>query len=275
MMPKPVDLSIIIPAYNSARFIGATVHDVVDHYATGGVVIEVLVCDDGSTDGTAAAVPKLPVVTVLRSARNRGKGAAIRHGMLAASGSVRAFTDADLPYGADPIDLARLYIEGRGFHAVIGDRTLPGSTYRYQGVARSAVSTAASLVFRTLVTGGIYDTQCGLKAFRGDVAAAVFGMSRVRGFAFDVEIIYLLLKHRLDIKRLPVQLVTSETSTVHVVRDSFAAARDIVAMRANHALGRYSSAALRRLLEEDLRSDGMMATRQTFEGRPGMISHPR
>lgn len=260
-MPSPAgadrrtDLTVVLPAYNSARFIGPAVHRLVEYGAARGINMEVLVCDDGSTDGTAMAVPALPRVAVLRASRNQGKGAAVRRGMLAARGDIRAFTDADLPYGVEPLDLARTYIGERGFHAVIGDRTLPGSEYEANQPVRSAVSALASFAFRTLVTGGIYDTQCGIKAFRGDVAEALFGLTRVDGFAFDVEVIYLLLKYRLDIKRIPVRLERNEESTVRVGRDSAIAARDILRMRVNWASGRYTSAPLQDILRDDLDMD--------------------
>lgn len=250
-----MEFSVVIPAYNSAAYIADTVQRVVDYCDVQGIHAEVLVCDDGSTDGTAAAVPRLPNVSVWRSAANRGKGAAVRMGMLAARGTIRAFTDADLPYGVEPMERARSYIADRRFHAVIGDRTLPGSTYEQGGVTRQLVSRAASLTFRTLVTGGIYDTQCGFKAIRGDVAAEVFRLSRVDRFAFDVEIIYLLLKHRLDIKRVPVRLEANAPSSVSVARDTLHAATDILRMRLNWALGRYVSPRLDAILAQDLELD--------------------
>lgn len=251
MTPR-VDLSVVIPAYNSATFIGDTVHRVIAHCHAQGLKAEVLVCDDGSSDGTASAVPRVPGVGVWRSKANRGKGAAVRTGMLAANGAVRAYPDADLPYGVEPFEPARLYISERRFHAVIGDRTLPGSTYEQSSLIRHVVSEAASMAFRTMVTGGIYDTQCGFKAFGGDVAAEVFQLARINRFAFDVEIIYLLLKHQLDIKRVPVQLEVNGPSSVSVGRDTLVAATDILRMRANWARGRYRSPRLRALLEKDL-----------------------
>jgi dolichyl-phosphate beta-glucosyltransferase len=175
--------------------------------------------------------------------------------MTAATGEIRAFTDADLPYGLEPLPLAVRYIRERGFHAVLGDRTLPGSAYRSAGPLRTAISGLASFAFRTLVTGGIYDTQCGFKVFRGDVAGELFRLARIDGFAIDVELIYLLLKYRLDIKRIPVQLERNGPSSVRVIRDSAAAFRDIAEIRVRWAAGRYRSAVLIGLLEAELRRD--------------------
>ena len=247
-----IDLSVILPAYNAASEIGATVDGLVTFYRQHGVNGEVIVADDGSNDGTANAVPSLPNVAVVRLPRNRGKGAAIRAGMRAASGRVRAFTDADLPYGPEPLAVAMRFIDDRGFHAVVGDRTLPGSTYQHEGMLRRGVSEIASFAFRTMITGGIYDTQCGFKAFRGDVADELFRVSRVDSFAVDVELIYLLLKHRLDIKRIPVQLRYNAGSSVRILRDSARAGADVLRMRANWARGAYRSPALAAILAEEI-----------------------
>jgi dolichyl-phosphate beta-glucosyltransferase len=171
--------------------------------------------------------------------------------MTAARGEIRAFTDADLPYGLDLLPLAMEWIRVRRYHAVLGDRTLPGSAYESAGIQRTALSELASFVFRTLVTGGIYDTQCGFKVFRGDVAAELFRVARVDGFAIDVEVIYLLLKYRLDIKRVPVRLADNGPSSVHLLRDSARAARDVLAIRADWAAGRYRSRALAAILRDE------------------------
>ena len=138
---------------------------------------------------------------------------------------------------------------------MIGDRTLPGSAYASTGWLRTAVSEFASFSFRTLVTGGIYDTQCGFKIFRGDVGREIFRLSRIDGFAIDVELIYLLLKYRLDVKRIPVRLERNAPSSVRVVRDSAAAFRDIATIRWNWATGRYRTWLLVDLLQAELRRD--------------------
>lgn len=246
------DVSVVLPAYNSAGYIGSSVEGALEFFDRNAMHGQVVVADDGSTDGTARAVPRDPRVVVVRAERNRGKGAALRLGMRAAEGRLRVFTDADLPYGMDPVLVARTFIEDRGFHAVIGDRTMPGSTYQSVGPARRILSEAASFAFRTLVTGGIYDTQCGFKAFRADVADELFRMSRIDRFAVDVELIYLVLKYRLDIKRIPVRLERNASSSVHVVRDSLLSMRDITRIRLNWARGRYRSPVLERLLAADL-----------------------
>ena len=258
------ELSVVVPAFNSARYIGQTVRDLADFFDRTGIRGEIVVVDDGSADDTGQAARASSRAQVVSLAHNRGKGAALRAGMTRARGAVRAFTDADLPYGTRPLQSALDYINERGFHAVVGDRTLPGSTFLAPRKARRIVSDTASFAFRTLVTGGIYDTQCGMKAFRGDVAAELFPMTRVDGFAIDVELIYLLLKYRLDIKRLPVQLHSAAPTSVKIVRDSARAARDIGRIRANWAMGRYRSDYLPAALAADFERDGVALDSRTW-----------
>ena len=252
-MTRPA-LSLVIPAYNSARYLNDNVLRVRDFYARAGIDGEIVVADDGSTDGTADSVPESDRIRVLRLP-HQGKGAALRAGMAATSGEICGFTDADLPYGTDPLPLAISYIQDRRYHAVIGDRTLPGSTFASPGLLRTAVSEIASFSFRTLVTGGIYDTQCGFKIFRGDVGREIFRLARINGFAIDVEVISLLLKYRLDLKRIPVRLERNEPSSVRVLHDSARAFRDIATIRWNWSTSRYRAPLLVDLLQEELRRD--------------------
>ena len=247
-------VSLVMPAYNSVGYLADNVRRVRTFFDAAGIDAEIVVADDGSVDGTADSVQPSDRVRVLRLPHG-GKGAAVRAGMAATTGEICGFTDADLPYGTDEIPLAISYIRERRYHAVIGDRTLPGSSYASTGLLRTAVSEFASFSFRTLVTGGIYDTQCGFKFFRGDVGREVFRLSRIRGFAIDVELIYLLLKYRLDIKRIPVRLERNAPSSVRVVRDSATAFRDIATIRWNWATGRYRAPLLVALLQDELRED--------------------
>jgi len=133
--PAP-QVSIVVPAYESAAYIADTVERLVAAFEDLGVTGEVVVVDDGSRDGTLATVPDLPGVRVVALAQNGGKGAALRAGMRIARGEVRGFTDADLPYGTAPLAFAVHCIRDRGFHAAIGDRTLPGSSYSGAGAVK-------------------------------------------------------------------------------------------------------------------------------------------
>ena len=217
-----------------------------------GLDWEALVVDDGSHDFLPDEWHDHPRVRLLRHVANRGKGAAVRTGMLAATGHVRIFTDADLPFGTDLIPVIYAYLRDGPFHLVIGDRTLPESTYRHEtGWRRHAASAVFTAFVGTIVTGGFFDTQCGLKGIRGDVADALFPVLRLDRFAFDVELVYVALKHRLDIKRIPVRLLHNDTTTVRLLRDSARGAADVLSIKANQLRGRYRSPALEAIVRRD------------------------
>jgi dolichyl-phosphate beta-glucosyltransferase len=252
---ETLDISIVLPAYNCAEQVAESVKELRLYLVSNSLQGEIIVVDDGSHDNIHHAVQEDNIVKVIRLPFNQGKGAAVRVGMLEAVGEVRVFTDADLPYGTEPVTVALYYILEKGFHAVLGDRSLPSASYEKAGFFRNVISWFAGLIFRTLITGGIYDTQCGFKAFRGDVAQGLFRESRINRFAMDVEIVYLLLKHRLDIKRIPVELQSSSPSTVRVFQDSLRAFLDSCKLPFNWHRGLYRSAELEKISQNDLLQD--------------------
>jgi dolichyl-phosphate beta-glucosyltransferase len=219
-----------------------------------GEALEVILVDDGSHDLDPAVVSALGGRLIsLRT--NQGKGAAVRAGMREARGAVRVYTDVDLPFGSECIRLAEHFIAERGFHVVIGDRTLEASRYlhRVTHVRRLASAVFTTIVGR-VVTGGFFDTQCGVKGFRSDVAERLFLLSRIDRFAFDVELVYMSLKHRLDIKRLAVELERNETSSVRVVRDSLRMLVDVARIVVNQYRGRYRDDYLLALITRETRA---------------------
>jgi dolichyl-phosphate beta-glucosyltransferase len=220
-----------------------------------GLSWEVLVVDDGGNDFRADEWRDNARVRLLQHGKNRGKGAAVRTGMLEATGQVRVFTDVDLPFGMDLLPVMSAFLRDGRFHLVIGDRSLPGSSYHQ---ATSWSRRIASALFTEFVgriaTGGFFDTQCGLKAVRGDVADALFPLLRVDRFAFDVELVYVALKHRLDIKRIPVQLLHNETSSVRLLRDATRGALDVARIKALQLRGAYDSPQLDAIVRNDFES---------------------
>lgn len=251
-LPEPEDemndLSIILPCYRASALAIRSVERL-SAFLRGREGWEIVVVDDGGNDFPADPFAGQPNVRLLRLERNRGKGAAVRAGMLAARGEVRIFTDVDLPYDLDLIPAIAAIIRERGFHVVIGDRTLPTSRYVADiSFSRRVASSLFTGFVGTLVTGGFFDTQCGLKGVRGDVAEELFRLIRIDRFAFDVELVYLALKLRLDMHRVPVQLRNNETSSVRLGRDAVRGFIDVFRIKWNQLRGRYSS----RVLEEML-----------------------
>ncbi len=244
------EIAIVIPAYNAAGFLADRIRWLSDELQARGIAARIVLVNDGSSDTTAAVIDALCVqhshVVAVQLAQNVGKFGAIAAGMKASEGiSCRIFTDADVPYGADVIPKMVSLVNVRGYHMVVGDRTLPGSVYseRLPWLRRSA-SKAFTTFIRLAVTGGLHDTQCGIKAYRGDVADALFPLLQEPGFAGDVEALYIALKHNLSIRRVPVQLRFSGSSSVRVLEHSarmFAAA---LRLRARYQRGEYASPAL-------------------------------
>ncbi len=244
------DISLVIPVCNGADFIADTVASSRDFLARRRLNFEIVVVDDGSTDGTAAAIRTLTDerVSLIELSANRGKFGALTAGMTEARGACRVFTDADLPYDLEAIPyIAELVNEG-GFHVVVGDRTLPEScTASQTGLSRRLSSRVFSFCVRMLVTGGLFDSQCGLKGFRADVAEAIFPLLTDPGFSGDVELLYIALKHNLSIRRIPVRLRATSTTTVRLTIHSLPMLGRILRLRHNWTSGRYDSAVLSRL----------------------------
>jgi dolichyl-phosphate beta-glucosyltransferase len=212
--------SVVIPAFNEVERLPTYLDAVVTYLEGRDEPYEVIVVDDGSTDGTADLVEarRFASVRVLRLATNSGKGAAVRAGMLAARGAYRLFADAD---GATPIEeLKRLEPAlVAGADIVIGSRVVvdPGVS-----VAARAHRVAAGRVFNWLVARlgleGIADSQCGFKAFTGLAADRLFGALVTRGFGFDVEILLRAQAARCRIVEIPVNWADQAGSKVGIVR---------------------------------------------------------
>lgn len=202
---SPPSLSVVIPAYNEARRLPATLERVRAHLGGAKRVFEVVVVDDGSSDGTAdAARAAGEAVRVLRHEPNRGKGYAVRRGMLAATGERRLMTDADL---STPIEaLARLEAEiDRGVDVAIGSRAVAGARIEvHQPAYREAMGRLFNVLVQALLLPGLADTQCGFKLFTAAAAATAFGACRLDGFSFDVEALYAARRRGLRIAEVPV-----------------------------------------------------------------------
>lgn len=240
----PIRLSLIVPVYNGAAVIGESVKEARDFLQDWHRPFEILVVDDGSTDSTGAVVKGLADdrIHLLTLDSNRGKFAAVRAGMNRATGSCRVFTDADLPYDLEALPYLADLINEKGFHLAVGDRTLPESASMTSSrVARKVSSRVFSFVVRMLVTGGLFDSQCGLKAFDGRVADALFPLLRDESFSGDVELLYIALKYNLSIRRIPVRLQRSSASTVQLRAHSLPMLARILSLRRNWTNGLYAS----------------------------------
>lgn len=234
-------LTVVIPAYREPDRIGATVRRVHDELADvdadGG--LEVVVVDDGSGDDTGRIALEAGAEQVVVLPRNRGKGAAVRAGMLASRGRVVLFTDADLAYGPPQLRRALDAVEA-GWDVVIGNRRhLDSVVHRATGL-RAIGSRVVNRLSAAVLLAGPRDTQCGLKAFRGDVARSLFAHTRVDGFAFDIEVLHLVERAELSLGEIPVELdEAGAPSTVRVGHDVVRLALDLARVRRWSSTGAY------------------------------------
>jgi len=241
--PGALRLSVVVPAFHEEGRIGPTIERLRRDLATvdGDGGVEIVVVDDGSGDDTAAQARAAGADLVLVQPKNRGKGAAVRAGVLAASGRTVVFTDADLAYAPVQIVTLLTQIES-GWDVVVGNRRhVATATLVRARRIREIGGRLVNLATHALLLGQYRDTQCGLKAFRSDVARLIFSASQIDGFAFDVEIFHLVERHRLSLAEVPVTVENSERSTVKIVRDGLRLVIDIVRVRWWAREGRYFS----------------------------------
>ncbi len=237
-LPK---VSLIVPFYNDHKRLLDRLQVAWDYLRQQPYTWEIIVVDDGSDEDHGEEIQtRYPGIRVLRYTPNRGKGHAVRTGMLAAQGEYRFFTDADMPFGLEPLGRALHYLEHKEFDLVIGDRQVPGSQYHvHQSPLRKLASKIFTSFISRIVVTGVQDTQCGFKGFRGKIAEELFERSRIDGFAFDVELIYISFKKNYDLKRIPVVLQHSAGSTLRLSWHSWVMLGEVFRIKWNHMRGRY------------------------------------
>lgn len=246
-------LSVVIPAYNEEHRLPPNLRRVLCYLSKQPYLFEVIVVDDGSEDRTVDRVREIAAEDVrvhLIENPHYGKGYTVRTGMLAARGEIVLFTDADL---STPIEeLARLlpYFE-QGYDIVIGSREGGGARQRVgEPFYRHLQGRIFNYIVQTFAVPGIQDTQCGFKAMRREVAQVLFSRLRIHdGSAgpvagsmvtgFDVELLFLALKHGYAVKEVPVEWYYGQESKVNPLRDSWRLLRDVLLVRWNELLGRY------------------------------------
>ncbi|MFV0258841.1 MAG: glycosyltransferase [Acidimicrobiales bacterium] len=242
-----VRLTVVIPAYHEAERIAATVAAVTEAVTApppdGGPGVdpdelEIIVVDDGSGDETAVRAAAAGA-TVVEQPVNRGKGAAVRAGVLAARGRTVVFTDADLAYPPELILDVLTAVED-GWDVVVGSRrhTATNTLVRARRV-RELGGRVINLLTHLVLLGAFHDTQCGIKGFRRDVGVAVFERGRIDGFAFDVELFLMAEQDRLSLTEIPVSVRNRPGSSVSVVGDSLVVLRDLFRIRRWAGAGAY------------------------------------
>ena len=242
-----MDLSVVVPAYNEERRIGPSLARIVTYLAGRPGSAEVLVVIDGSRDHTRDVVRGVTdelhrdvPVRLLDRGTNSGKGASVRHGMLAARGDLRLFSDADLSTPIEEVERLAESIRS-GADIAIGSRRLPDSrTDVPQPLPRRIMGGVFSWCARRLAAPGIRDTQCGFKLFTADATARVFARQHIEGFGFDVELLWIAHRLGLRVAEVPVIWDDDPRSTVRPVSDAARMLQDLVRIRLADRRGLYA-----------------------------------
>ncbi len=245
-------LSVVIPAYNEAARLPASLHRVLDYMQGCDYTYEVLVVDDGSTDRTADLVEEMTAMHPhLHLVRNphRGKGYAVRTGMLQAGGRFVLYSDADFSAPIEEVEKLLPFLEGT-YDIAIGSREGAGAARYGEPGYRHLMGRVFNAFVRLMALPQFNDTQCGFKAFSRESAQTLFRNLHLYGdnagdvkgamvTGFDVEVLYLGLKWGYKIKEVPVQWYYAEGTKVNPIKDTFRMFKDILKVRSNDLRGLY------------------------------------
>jgi len=240
-------LSIIIPAYNEERRLPATLETIQRFLDKQSYEAEVLVVENGSSDRTLQIAQefaaKHPNIHAIHE-EQRGKGRAVRAGMLAASGQYRFFGDADLSM---PIDQVNRFLPPQlpDPAVVIGSREAPGAIRYGEPEMRHLSGRIFNTLVRWIALPGLQDTQCGFKLFRADAAEDVFQRQTIFGWTFDVEVLYIARLHGYPITEIGVPWYYNADSKVRMLNDAWNMVKDLITIRRNSRRGVYGAAPTR------------------------------
>ena len=235
MTPTP-RLSVVIPAYNEEIRISRTIREIVSYLSRQPYEWEIVVADDGSADATARLVAEAsagdPRVRVL-SLEHRGKGWAVKNGMLAAVGEFRLLCDADLSV---PIEQAERLLppQAAGLDVAVGSREAPGAARYGEPGRRHVMGRVFNAVARRLAAVGLADTQCGFKCFRAAAAEQLFAGVTLDGFSYDVEVLHLARRSGMTVAEIGVDWHYREHSKVRPLRDALSMTMDLLRIRWRH-----------------------------------------
>jgi dolichyl-phosphate beta-glucosyltransferase len=243
-----IDLSIVVPAYNEEHRLPPTLEALHAFLARQPLRWEIVVVDDGSRDGTCAvvedAMARIPGLRLVRQWPNRGKGAAVRAGMLAARGQIRVMSDADGSMSPDQLPRLLAPILACEAEISIGSRYAPGArASAKQPAYRVLWSRLANAAVQRSLVPGVRDTQCGFKAFTAEAARALFGLGRIDGWAFDLEILALARRAGFTIAEVGVAWTDDRRSRVNPIKDMWKVVREAMTIRKNLRRGVYQAPA--------------------------------
>lgn len=240
-----IDLSIVVPAYNEEYRLPPTLERLHQFLESQPLRYEIVVVDDGSKDDTCGVVERcgLANVRLVRQTPNKGKGAAVRLGMLAAQGQIRVMCDADGSMPPEQLPKLLAPIIGCQASIAIGSRYADGAkTDVKQPFYRVLWSRLANRVIQRSLVPGVRDTQCGFKAFTAEAARDLFRVARIDGWAFDLEVLALAKRRGFDIAEVGVEWKDDNRSRVSPIKDMVNVCREALTIRRNLKAGVYNQA---------------------------------
>jgi dolichyl-phosphate beta-glucosyltransferase len=239
------NLSVVVPAHNEASRVGSCIERATAYLVAQPYTSEVIVVSDGSTDATVRIAREVgrERVRVIEIPTHRGKGYAVRTGVLAAAGCHVLFSDVDFSTPIDEVERFLVALAG-GYDVMVGSRALPDSDiWARQVWWRQSMGRVFNGIVRATLDFEMRDTQCGFKCFRREAARAIFSRARVDRFAFDVEVLWIAQRLKLRVGELPVSWADAGQSKVHLIRDSLRMLFDLAAIRRYDARGAYEEGA--------------------------------
>src|ERR1700692_4237430 len=242
MNPGSPKLSIVIPSFNEEKRLPATLERIAAYINASGRKMEVIVVEDGSTDGTVRVAGsfrgKIEDSRGVSNGRNRGKGYSVRHGSLEACGEIVLFTDADLSAPIEEAD--KLLAELDEYDVAIGSRAVERKLIEvHESRFRELAGIIFNRIVRVILRLPFVDTQCGFKAFRREKCGIIFEQQTIERFGFDPELLYLARHHGLRTVEVGVRWAHSPATKVNMWRDSIQMFLDVVIIRWNALRGRY------------------------------------
>jgi dolichyl-phosphate beta-glucosyltransferase len=247
------EISIVIPAFNEEKRLTATLTSVYDFFTIKNSQFEIIVVNDGSSDGTADLVDKFsqnyPQIKLISYPDNKGKGFAIKTGVLSAQGTVILIDDAD---GSSPIEeYQRLKTAiDDGAAIAIGSRAKPDPNCNVKALPyRTYIGNTFNSIVQSLLLPGIHDTQCGFKLFKKEIAHEIFSDATIDGYAFDVEILYLARQREYKIDEISINWHNAAGSKVNIWIDSFKMLFQVLKISWRAFQGKYRKEKLRQVDE--------------------------
>lgn len=241
-------LSIIIPAYNEEARLGDSVREILEYVKVQDLDAEIIVVDDGSRDKTTDIAKNIfsdfPEIqtNAIRYDENRGKGFAVKTGLMAAVGKIALFSDADLSTPIEELPKLIEPIENGECDIAFGSRALDRSLIgEHQPWRREQGGKVFNLFVRTLTGLPFWDTQCGFKAFNMEKFRPLLDVMQIDKFGFDVEFLYVAYHAGLDLREIPVRWNNDERTKVHIIRDSLRMFNEVREIRRNSKLGVYKT----------------------------------